>query len=132
MNECKSIIKKKAIASYSSFRKSQMYSSKVIRCDKYDQDSSANSNLSKMSLAFGAPIIQNKIKRIRSSFHLDDHCLEECEGGNAVEQRVEMSPVSDCFNKIPKTPTKLKIDPSKVLKQAYKSVKAFGSSTACV
>lgn len=86
-----------------------------------------------MQKAFGVSKLQHKIKRIRSSFHLDEHCLRDGTDEKKSNDQKEMSPVSDFeYQSLLKTPPVIKIDPSTILKQAYKSVTAYGSSTACV
>lgn len=112
-----------------------MYSDKTIKNDLNKQiNTSPDKTLSKISNAFGAPVATNKMKRIRSSFHLDEHWLREKEAKeNGHTNKDEMSPASENTSHQKACSEKnIKIEPCSLLKQAYRSVTAFGSSTACI
>jgi len=131
MTECKNFIQEKEKQIFENGRWE-----KVIKAENFDEKESedhtiSSKDFSKMNKAFGAfgaSVRVNKIKRIRSYFHLDDQWL------NNKSKNEEISPSSDTKyennpgNKI----KKIKIEPKVMLKQAFKSITAFGSSTACV
>jgi len=81
-----------------------------------------------MIKAFGQPVRKQGIKRIRSSFHLDAHNLKEWETENQEE-----SPKSDSTSKDKLSMSSdIKLEPRLIIKEAYKNVKDFGSSTVLV
>lgn len=106
---------------------------KSLENQESDEEEGNEDRLANISNAFGVPVRNNKIKRVRSSFHLDEHWLREWNGKKKGNMKDEFSPVSDSPKNKPETPTgPVRLDPKSVLKQAFKSVTAFGSSTALV
>ena len=82
--------------------------------------------------AFGPPVRTNSIKRIRSSFNLDEKSLNACE--DSIDSKIdETSPRSDSTCKDYDAFLKnLRLEPRHIMKEAYRKVDAHGSSTACI
>ena len=82
--------------------------------------------------AFGPPVRTNSIKRIRSSFNLDEKSLNACE--DSIDSKMdETSPLSDSTCKDYEAFLKnLRLEPRHIMKEAYRKVDAHGSSTACI
>lgn len=90
--------------------------------------SSQGRDFSKMEQAFGAPF-RPKIKRVRSSFHLDEKWLKEWKENK--ENDGEKSPTSDVvIEKEEKSKTRL--EPQQIIKQAFREIVEYGSSTSWV
>jgi serine/threonine protein phosphatase PrpC len=105
-------------------------SSEDQESDEWEAD---NNRLARISNAFGAPVRNKKIKRVRSSFHLDEHWLREWNGQMNGNMKDEFSPVSDSpKNKVEPPASPVRLDPKSILKEAFKSITAFGSSTAWI
>jgi hypothetical protein len=134
MNECKRIIKIKEQDFFDNVQKSLKHIPLPLD-DEHESDKhkSSSKDYSGINKAFGAPVRETKMKRIRSSFHLDEYKLRECHQDRTASPNDEMSPISNS-NGIEGTPKAfcVRIEPRIIIKQAFKGVEAFGSSTACV
>lgn len=133
MTECKQIIKQKERHIFMSSQKSIM----GVNCSQdgtSDERSAQKATFAKMSEAFGAPIKNTGMKRIRSSFHLDEKLLPDSEkdqrerGSNDEGSPASQTPTVN----ISKLIQNMRIEPRAIIKQAFKTVTAHGSSTACV
>lgn len=134
MNECKRIIKIKEQDFFDSIQRSLKHIPLPLDDDhESDKHTSSSKDYSGINNAFGAPVRETKMKRIRSSFHLDEYKLRECHQERAASPKDEVSPISNSNEKqsSPKAFC-VRIEPRIIIKQAYKAVEAFGSSTACV
>lgn len=132
MNQCKYIIKNRVSdKSIGKIRYEVSDDQQSQECFGENTPSSQGKDFSKIEAAFGAPFRNKKIKRVRSSFHLDQKCLKEWKTNNEANSNGEWSPNS-IEAKIKTPPQNAKLDPQTLIKKAYKEVSDFGSSTACV
>lgn len=132
MNQCKKIIKNRVSdKSNEKVRFEVSDDQQSQECFGEDAPISQGKDFSKIEAAFGVPFRNKTIKRVRSSFHLDQKFLKEWKTNNEAISNGEISPASDEAKN--KTPTRnIKLDPLSLIQKAYKDVSDFGSSTACV
>jgi hypothetical protein len=106
MNQCKYIIKNKETENTDKGKLTVLENQQSQECFGENISNSQGDKFLRMESAFSTPMRQKKMKRVRSSFHLDEKCLKESK------------------NKI------FKLDPQKLIQKAYKEVSDYGSSTA--
>ena len=132
MDECSKYISEKEHQLSQFVRKSGHMN--IALDDEYDSDELPinSSNLSALFDSFGPPVRVNPIKRIRSSFHLDEKSLKAREESIGI-QKGEISPRSNSTCKDYDTfIKKLRLEPRFIMKEAHKKVEAHGSSTAWI
>ena len=101
--------------------------SNSLQSESHTCSSNDHIEITEIAKAFGTPSKKKKgLKRVRSSFYLDKKNLNS-------KSRKDISPNSDstCKDKMIKA-SDLKIDPKKIMKDAYKQVTNYGSSTALI
>jgi serine/threonine protein phosphatase PrpC len=108
MNQCKYIIKNKETENTDRGQLAVFENQQSQECVGENISNSQGDKFLRMESAFGTPMRQKKMKRVRSSFHLDEKWLKESKNKN------------------------IKLDPQKLIQKAYKEVSDYGSSTAWV
>ena len=92
-----------------------------------------NSKYSDISKAFGVSIRKGKLKRKRSSFHLDEKAMNDQNEPIKQSNCEFASPQSDStWRDKEKNMKNVSLEPGCILKDAYKKVDVYGSSTAWV
>mmetsp|Transcript_33670 Transcript_33670/g.38748 ORF Transcript_33670/g.38748 Transcript_33670/m.38748 type:complete len:377 (-) Transcript_33670:670-1800(-) len=135
MDECKLIIRDKEQRLSEIKRKSSKAKIDSNHNDSDFDDKTCSSNdkdYSEMEKAFGVKIRKNKLKRIRSSFHLDQKIIHNSENANSHEKAEKTSPQSNSEITERVYCKDIRIEPRTIMKDAFKKVDVFGSSTACI
>lgn len=97
-----------------------------------NQDSLSNKNQSEVKTAFGITVRNHKLKRVKSSFHLDENLLQNCKDSSRPNKEGFDSPNSDSTFKERWKKSSVNLEPRSIMKEAYKQVNVSGSSTACI
>ena len=96
-------------------------------------DEALNSNYSDISKTFGVTIRKRKLKRARSSFHLNEKIIRACSSPSNQIKFEFNSPQSDSTWKDRQMIMKnINFEPRWILKEAYQKVDVYGSSTAWI
>ena len=133
MSACKIICDKKE----ENLLKANSLSTEMLQNESYSEflqnnDSMHTNEPSEISTSFGITVRNHKLRKIKSSFHLDDDFIQKWKESSGPNTEEFKSPQSDSTMKDKKKKINLNLEPRCIIKEAYRKVSASGSSTAWV